>query len=65
MFVMQRIIPGGMQDADADFPTRVHVGVEEIALEFHRGRGEGVVVWEGEGGGKETAGVGGVAGPRD
>lgn len=54
-----------MQDADADFPTRVHVGVEEIALEFHRGRGEGVVVWEGEGGGKETAGVGGVAGPRD
>lgn len=55
---MVGIVAGGVQDADAHGAVGVDVRVEELALEAHRRRRERIVLWEGEGGGEETAGVG-------
>lgn len=57
---MVRVVPGGVQDADAHGPVGVDVRVEEFALEPHRGGGEGVVGGESERGGEYAPRVGGA-----
>lgn len=48
-----------MQYADADHAAGVDVGVEHVAGELHGGRGEGVVLGEGEEGGEDAVLEGG------
>lgn len=62
---MVGVIPGSVQDADADLTVGVDVGVEDFAKEAHGRRGERVVGREGEGGGEQAACVGRGGGPRD
>ena len=59
------IFAGGVQNADAHGPVRVHVGMEDVALETHRWGGERIVMGKGERGGEDSTGVRRARGPGD
>lgn len=65
LFVVVRVVPRSVQDADADLAVGVDVGVEDFAQEAHGGRGERVVWRESESGGEQSARVGCGGGPGD